>query len=108
MASHACLRCGRITPDKVCDNCAPNERPANASWSKGRDRKAQRRFRQRMIREFGGQCGVVVDGVRCPRTLDTHPLEAHHLDGLESDRGILVCQDHHAAIDNRARVTRGA
>jgi hypothetical protein len=81
-----------------CPNLAPCEthsRPANASWSRDRDRQAQHRFRQAVLQR---------DGHRCRRCRNTGHLVAHHLrPGYDPADGVTLCQGCHRAIDANAR-----
>lgn len=110
MPQRACLRCGRRSPEKVCPRCQPSERPKNASWSPGRNRAAQQRFRDAVLKAFGYQCGVVIDGARCDVT-GAGNLEAHHLEPGNDDpsTGMAACKSqppgrgHHKLLDVHAR-----
>lgn len=109
-----CLgKCGRlIAHGSYCNVC----KPEGGTWSKGRDRTAQARFRRGLMARAGGRCEWVhsvddPDGgtrwvVRCDVTTD---LRACHVvplrDGgsYELSNGVLLCKTHDKATDRHAR-----
>lgn len=96
-----CLgRCGRVVAGSYCGKCEP--RAKNAHWSKGRDRQAQRRFREVLMARADGRCEFTEDGARC---IETRGLQAHHTEPGNDDpaTGLLLCRTHHRAVDPHAR-----
>lgn len=75
--------------------CPRHARPANAPWSRDRDRNAQRAFRQAILAR---------DSYACTRCGSSDQLVAHHVrPGYDPDAGIALCARCHRAIDGHAR-----
>ena len=74
----------------------------SSSWSPGRNRVEQARFRREVLKRAGDQCQALVDGERCTVT---EPLFAHHLEPGNDDpaMGVALCRGHHRAVDPKAR-----
>jgi hypothetical protein len=88
--SHVCSKpgCPQLTP------CPEHGRPRNASWSEGRDRKAQGRFRAAVLQRAQGWCE------RCGAAATV----AHHVKpGYEPEAGLALCDACHRRLDNNAR-----
>ncbi len=80
---------------------------ARPSWSPSRNRSAQRRFREAVLKRAGNQCqALLANGTRCPIKA---PLFAHHTkshnapDGYDPKHGVCLCRFHHREVDSHAR-----
>jgi hypothetical protein len=79
----------------------PRPEGRHTGWTPSRDRAAQQRFRDALIRRSGGYCEYVGPEGRCTSTTD---LQAHHdRAGYTPDCGRLLCAKHHKAEDPYAR-----
>jgi hypothetical protein len=68
----------------------------HSGWSPQRDRNAQKRFRDALIKRSGGMC----EFPEC----DQPGAEAHHdMAGYEPSCGRFLCKTHHKAEDPHAR-----
>lgn len=75
----------------------PRPTGTHTGWSQWRDRAAQRRFREALIRRSGGICEY-------PGCTTRDRLQAHHdRAGYTPDCGRLLCATHHRAADPNAR-----
>lgn len=90
---HVCGRpgCPELTP------CPKHSRPRNARWSENRDGPAHDWFAKQVMFRAGGVCE------RCHERAAT---QAHHVrPGYDPEHGLALCDDCHAALDNKARRT---
>lgn len=88
--THVCSTpgCPHLAP------CPIHSRPENASWSPERDYGAQERFRRLVFARSFGHCE------RC----GARATVAHHdRPGYDPSCGRALCDDCHAAVDNKAR-----
>lgn len=110
MPLKACTVCGAASDER---RCPSHRRPSNASWSEGRDRSAQARFRREVLERDGHQCTYVdpATGARCRATTD---LRACHLRPLRDfmpgdpsayhrSNGTTRCGTHDRLTDRYAR-----
>lgn len=75
----------------------PKRTGPHTGWSPNRDRAAQARFRQALMRRAGGRCEY-------PGCSSTDQLHAHHdMAGYDPSCGRLLCREHHKAEDPYAR-----
>jgi hypothetical protein len=75
----------------------PRPTGSHTGWTPGRDRAAQTRFRNALIRRANGQCEY-------PGCTSTHRLQAHHdMAGYDASCGRLLCWTHHREVDPHAR-----
>lgn len=101
----SCPSCRRQTGARwPCEHCGYHPAKKGRSWSPGRDRSAQARFRRALVARAGERCEWVdpETGRRCD---ETEGLQAHHLDPGNDDprRGALLCREHHKKVDPYAR-----
>lgn len=88
--------CPHLRP---CPNPDHAPRDRNAPWSKDRDRKQQREFREAVLHRDAYTC------VRCGhRDVSGKSLTAHHdKPGYHASAGRTLCNDCHRAVDQHAR-----
>lgn len=102
MPLYSCKVCGR--PSRSRYGCPAHRRPParNGSWSRNRDRSAQRRFRRQLIERDGEKCSTP----GCPVTVG---LRACHIVPLseggsyDPSNGVLRCRAHDRETDPHAR-----
>lgn len=109
----SCGGCGRSVSVTVlragggrCPLCLAGDprrlaRVLTGSWSPDRNLAAHVRMRRAVRRRAGGRCEQVENGQRCTSSVG---LQMHHLrPGYEPEDGVLLCRDHHRAVDPYAR-----
>lgn len=75
----------------------PRKTGPHTGWSPTRDRAAQKRFREALLRRSGGRCEY-------PGCASTDRLQAHHdRAGYDPGAGRLLCHAHHKLEDPHAR-----
>lgn len=114
----SCPTCSRTRPpgQSHCDECLAAgkgpQRGRNGSWSQNRDMREHRAMKLRVGDAAGWRCQYVVrpeledeDQFVPYRCLEDRPskLDLHH---LPDGSGVLLCDDHHYAVDPHARVRR--
>jgi predicted restriction endonuclease len=100
-----------ICPKPGCPAIAPcptHGRNKNAPWSPNRNRASQARFRDQVLANAGNRCQAIDHGERC-NVIGPRNLTAHHVIPLAQGgndhpaNGKALCDQHHRAIDNKAR-----
>jgi predicted restriction endonuclease len=108
---HACLTCGKLTPNTRCPKhakakrrkrCARQDASRRARGVPQGERRVPRAIRAKVLARFGARCAFVVSKGRCPAT---ERLEVHHMDGNPTNNDlanlILLCAKHHRAAEGR-------
>lgn len=103
----SCPGCGRSVPPAAliqsrCPRCVASStaltlRAATGSWSPGRDKTGQARFRKLLLERSGGRCEYVFpSGHGTLRCAATENLKAHHdRPGFGVESGRMLCDEHH-------------